>query len=98
MVEALAAVDNPLKVAPDMAPCVACHTSTLLFKARGAGVDPRTLRNAYLTSRDVSIPTSQATTVTTLRALGYVGQTPLISRRVAHETAQVLTEIEQRFP
>ena len=34
----------------------------------------------------------------TLRALGYLHNQPMISRRVVHETAQVLDEIAQRFP
>jgi hypothetical protein len=37
-------------------------------------------------------------TQTTLRALGYLRQLPMISQRVVNDTAQTLTEIEQRFP
>ena len=33
-----------------------------------------------------------------IRALGYVGRQPLISQRVVNDTAQTLTEIEQRYP
>jgi hypothetical protein len=101
MLEALLAVDNPTKVASDTAPCVACHTSTPLLEARAAtaGVDVQRLRGAYVTSHDVSVAAGRLpSSGSTLRALGYATQTPVISRRVAHETAQVLTEIEQRFP
>lgn len=99
MLEALLTVDHPAKVAPDTAPCVACHTSTLLLDRRSPG-GTQHLRGAYVTSHNVSIDAGRVApnSGTTLRALGYATRTPVISRRVAHETAQVLTEIELRFP
>ena len=33
----------------------------------------------------------------TIRALGYLGRQPMISQRVVNDTAQTLTEIDQRF-
>jgi hypothetical protein len=98
LVDALLAVDHPLKVAPDTTPCVACHTSTVLLEARAPGEDvqQQQLRGAYVTSHNVSITANRS--LRTTRALGYMIKTPVISRRVAHETAQVLTEIERRFP
>ncbi|HEX6245678.1 MAG TPA: hypothetical protein VFZ61_32360 [Polyangiales bacterium] len=100
--QALVDTEHPLKVAPGTAPCITCHTSTPLYQLR---INPfalpvqEVLRSAYVTPFDVSIdmgkPPSRGRSV---RGLGYVLQTPVISRRVAHETAQVLTEIAQRFP
>lgn len=99
---ALVATDHPLKVAPGTAPCVSCHTATLLFKDRVNPAAPAVqeiLRSDYVTTYDVSLGTGGPLfSGRTLRALGYLFQTPVISRRVAHETAQVLTEIAQRFP
>jgi hypothetical protein len=98
MLEALLAIDHPTTVAPDTTPCVACHTSTLLLDARG-GANVQHLRGAYVTSHNVSIDAGRPpSSGITLRALGYATRTPVISRRVAHETAQVLSEIERRFP
>lgn len=99
MLEALLAVDHPLRVAPDTAPCVACHTSTSMFDLRTAGVPAPHLRGGYVSSQNVAIDAGKLPVRgRTLRALGYLADTPIISRRVAHETAQVLSEIEQRFP
>jgi hypothetical protein len=98
MLEALLAVDHPTKVAPDAAPCIACHTSTPLLEAR-APAGAQHLSGAYVTSHNVNIEAGKTpSTSGRLRALGYFLRTPVISRRVAHETAQVLTEIERRFP
>jgi mono/diheme cytochrome c family protein len=100
MYEALGTINHPLKVAPDTAPCVACHTSSRLLDMRAPGLDPKDLQSAYVTSYNISIDAGRPSPNSgiTLRALGYAGQMPVISRRVAHETAQVLSEIEQRFP
>jgi mono/diheme cytochrome c family protein len=100
MLEALLAVDHPLKVAPDTAPCVACHTSTPVLDARApAGVDVWGIRGAYVSSHNITVETRASPGgAGRVRAFGYIGRTPVISRRVAHETAQVLSEIEQRFP
>jgi hypothetical protein len=63
-----------------------------------SGIDPKTLSGGYTTPYNVSIDADTLLiSKRTLRALGYVRQTPMISVRVANETAQVLTEIEQRF-
>lgn len=99
MLEALLAVDHPLKVAPDTAPCAACHTSTTLLDSREAAVDVLPLRGGYVSSYDLSINTGMTPRERgSVRALGYSRDRLFISRRVIHETAQVLTEIERRFP
>jgi hypothetical protein len=98
---ALVAVDNPLTSAPDTVPCIACHASTASLKARAdaTGIDPSTLPGRYASKYDLSIAAGKsATTDRTLRALGWVGKDPMISQRVANDTAQLLVELEQRFP
>lgn len=98
MVEALVASEHPLKVALDTAPCVACHVSTQLLAVRAPQLEPPRLPGAYVTSHNVTVDADPQKFGFSLRALGYDGQMPVISRRVAHETAQVLTEIERMFP
>ena len=100
-VAALAAVDNPLRHTAETVACVACHVSTVLMgpRASRASINPLTLPESYTSKFDLGIAAGQsADTPTTLRALGYVGKKPLISRRVVNDTAQTLTEIEQRYP
>jgi len=98
---ALAAVDNPLTSTADTVPCAACHVATVLMSTRasGAAIDPLALTGRYTSTFNLSIAGgSSATTPTTIRALGYIATQPMISQRVVNETAQVLAEIEQRFP
>jgi hypothetical protein len=98
---ALTAVDNPLTHTPETVACVACHVSTLVMEARAASraIDPQTLPGRYTSPFDLSTGAGESgKTQTVIRALGYRGNVTLISQRVVNETAQVLTEIEARFP
>jgi hypothetical protein len=98
---ALAAVDNPLSHTAETVPCVACHVSTVVMKARAdsTAIDPLTLPDHYTSKFDLGIAGGQsAQTPATIRALGYLAKQPMISQRVVNDTAQTLTEIEQRYP
>ncbi len=99
--EILAAVDNPLVHGPDTVTCIGCHASTVAMSARAktAAVDPATVSGRYVSTFDTSIAGGKsASTERTVRALGWLGREPMISQRVANDTAQVLREIEERFP
>ena len=101
LLDVLAAIDNPLEQGADTVPCVACHVSTVLMNRRAAGVaiDPRTLVKSYTSTHDLSVSGGKsAETGLTLRALGWLDTRPMISQRVVNDTAQVLLEIERRFP
>jgi len=94
---ALAATDNPLTHSTQTVPCVACHLSTVLMAARGPA-DATTIPGRYTSAFDLSTGGGEsAKTPNTLRALGYLGDKPMISQRVVNETAQVLTEIQARW-
>jgi len=97
---ALVAVENPLTHTPETAACVACHVSTVVMSERASnfGIDPLTLPGRYTSKFDLSTAGGMSTASRAIRALGYVGRLPLISQRVVNETAQTLTELEQRYP
>jgi hypothetical protein len=98
---ALAAADNPLSHTAETVPCVTCHVSTVVMAGRTANgaIDPLTLPARYTSTFDLSIAGGEsAQTRFTIRALGYLRKVPMISQRVANDTAQTLTEIERRFP
>jgi len=98
---ALTAVDNPLTHTPETVACVACHVSTLVLQTRAdsRAIDPYTLPGRYTSAFDLSTGGGESgKTQIAIRALGYRGNVTLISQRVVNETAQVLTEIEARFP
>jgi hypothetical protein len=82
-------------------PCVACQVSTIVMSARAAStaIDPIGLPGRYTSKFDLSVAGGKSRqTDRTIRALGYLTQTPMISQRVVNDTAQALTEIETRFP
>jgi hypothetical protein len=98
---ALAAAENPLSHTAETVPCVACHVSTVVMSARAAStaIDPIGLPGRYTSKFDLSVAGGKSReTDRTIRALGYLAQTPMISQRVVNDTAQTLTEIEARFP
>lgn len=99
--EGLAAVDNPLLHTSDTTQCVTCHVSTTVLaqRAADAGVALDSLATRYVaTGFDLSPLGEPWLRFRTLRALGYLGTAPLVSQRVVHESANVVQELERRFP
>ncbi|MBX3191912.1 MAG: hypothetical protein KF819_33285 [Labilithrix sp.] len=98
---ALAAIDNPMTHSAETVACVGCHASTVIMHARASGMflDPLSVPGRYTSKWDLSIAGGESRDAAqTLRALGYLGTTPMISQRVVNDTAQVLAEIEARYP
>ena len=98
---ALVAAENPLSNTAETVACVACHVSTVVMNGRayGAVIDPLTLPGRYTSRFDLSVAGGKsAETQNTIRALGYLNKDPMISQRVVNDTAQALTEIEDRYP
>jgi hypothetical protein len=98
---ALAQIDNPTAHTAESLQCVSCHVSTVLTRQRAeaVGMNVAAIDGRYATSRDVSIVGGfSSTDPTSLHALGWLLDKPMISQRVANETAQVLDEIEERWP
>jgi hypothetical protein len=96
----LATVDNPLVSSPDTAQCIACHASTVVAanRATRAGIDLGAITGRYTSTHDLSIDAGHSReTDLSLRALGWLGSTPMISQRVVNETAQVVDEVEAQF-
>ena len=100
-VKSLAAVDNPSLHTSNTVQCASCHLSTTLLppRAADAGIDLGTLAETWRAPLFNQTPLgAQNLRFRTLRALGYFVETPLVSLRVINETANVLGELEQRFP
>jgi hypothetical protein len=99
--EAMAAIQNPMTSSAEDTQCIGCHVTTLLTARRSAtaGVDPAAIRGRYTAPYDLSITTESSTTnARSLRAFGYLITEAEISQRVVNDTAQVLVEIEARYP
>lgn len=100
-VKALAAVENPTLHTANTVQCASCHLSTTVLPARAAdaGIDLGTLEEVYRAPLFDQTPLgNQSARFRTLRALGYFVDTPLVSQRVVNETANVLDELERRYP
>jgi hypothetical protein len=97
----LGAVDNPHTHTAETVACFACHVSTFVMHERSSAtsIDPATLPGRYTSPFDLSTEGGKsAVTQRTIRALGYLRRDAMISQRVVNETAQTLTELEQRYP
>lgn len=98
--EALAEIENPLEHTAETVQCIGCHVATYLTARRAevAGVDPQAIGRRYTSRYDLSTTGMSTTNNRSLRNFGYLFAQPMISQRVVNDTAQVLAEIEQRFP
>ena len=98
---ALAAVENPLSHTAETVACVGCHVSTVVTSRardrrarspdapRALHVEVRSLHGGRASRRRRRRRSARS---------GTSRQLPMISQRVVNDTAQTLTEIEQRFP
>jgi len=99
--EAMAAIQNPMLHTAETVQCIGCHVTTFLTARRAvvAGVDPTAVTNRFISQRfDLSTTGKSTTNDRSLRAFGYLFSEPMISQRVVNDTAQVLVEIDARFP
>lgn len=95
--ESLVTVDDPRSHTADTVQCVSCHVSSTLLPARAAtlGLDPAALPGPFMAPAfDLTPLGDPAIRARTLRALGWLGDQPLVSQRVVNETAYVLLELD----
>ncbi|MEW5742903.1 MAG: hypothetical protein AB1938_28565 [Myxococcota bacterium] len=98
--ESLTASDNPLLHTAQTVQCVTCHVSTTLLSQRAAdaGIALASLPSRYTSTFDLTPLGKDSVRPFTLRALGWLRDEPLVAQRTVHETANVLAELEARFP
>jgi hypothetical protein len=79
--------------------CIGCHLATYLTARRAAAarIDPASLPG-WFAPRVGAVPTIAGQDPRVVRAFGWAGNAPAISQRVVNDTAEVLAEIEARFP
>ena len=77
-----------------------CHVSANLTVRRAAtlGVDPSTVTGAFTSSRPLTVSTVASSDPRVIRVFGWVGTQPAIAPAVANATAEVLDEIDARYP
>ena len=97
--EALAEIQNPLMHDANETQCVGCHVATFLTARRASslGIDP-TIAGRYTSGYNTTVESIASEDPRSLRGFGWAAKFPAISQRVANDTAQVLFEVEQRFP
>jgi len=91
-------VENPLLETPESIDCATCHAVGPALRLAEAGGGLLGATQAYRRP-DGTVPTGATTPRTNeLRAFGYFGDKPSISRRVANETAMVVAKINSALP
>ena len=98
--EAMAQIQNPMANTAETVQCIGCHVTTFLTarRAQVAGVDPLTISGRFSSQYDLATTGKSTSNNRSLRAFGYLFTEPMISQRVVNDTAQVLAEIDVRFP
>lgn len=98
--EALTAIQNPLRHDTVDVPCVACHVATFLTarRAEATGVAPAAIAGRYASPRARAAATIASRDARVIRGFGWAASAPAISQRVANDSAQVLAELDARFP
>lgn len=98
--ESLTAADNPTLHTAQTVQCVTCHVSTTLLdqRAADAGIELSTLPTRFTSRFDLTPLGKDSVRPFTLRALGWLRKEPLVAHRAVHETANVVEEMEARFP
>jgi hypothetical protein len=99
-IDALAQVLNPTLNDTVNTQCVACHVATYLssYRTTEQMVDPTTSPSWYHTPRDVSVGSFGNSDANQIRNFGYVDATPIISQRLANDTAHALDDVDRLFP
>ncbi|MEO8704906.1 MAG: hypothetical protein ABI867_32940 [Kofleriaceae bacterium] len=97
--DALAAIQNPLRHDANDLQCASCHVATFLTARRSesAAIDPQLLPDRYPSPYNLANDTLASHDSRVVRAFGWGGSAPTISQRVVNDSAQVVTEIEARF-
>lgn len=96
--EAFARIENPGKYGPDQLPCAGCHLATVVTDRATAKLNAPTLADAFTSGRDLTLKGEAPKTPGSLRAFGWFKKQPMIARRVVHETAAIVDDLETRFP
>lgn len=98
--DALAEIDNPRLRANSNTQCMGCHIASFLgdHRARESGIDASALPSRFASARDTTISGLVLQDARVVRGLGWAATAPIVSQRVANETALVADEMEQRFP
>lgn len=94
-------VENPRIYAPDDLPCAGCHMATFITSQAEAmfGLEAAAFSDDTFTStHDISMRGTAKDNASSLRAFGWFGAEPMISKRVINESAEVCDDLETRFP
>lgn len=92
-------VEDPTTYAVDDLPCAGCHFSTFVRDeaTRRWGTSPDGLP-AYSSARSLERRGKAGLTAASLRAFGWFEREPMIAQRTINESAEVLEQLEARFP
>ena len=94
-------VQNPRKFSADELSCAGCHLGTFVLEQTSAthGLSVSDFpEDAFSSSWDLSLRGGASQKASSLRAFGYFDAEPMIAQRVVNESAEVVDDLEKRFP
>lgn len=94
-------IQNPRHFKADELSCAGCHLGTFIQAQTEAahGLDATAFPDDLFTSsHDLTLRGGAAQNGSSLRAFGWFGNEPMIARRVVNESAEVVDDLELRFP
>jgi hypothetical protein len=96
----IAQIENPLLHDNIDTQCIACHVAEYVgtYRAHELTATLSSLPGFYATARNTAVQSIVDQDPRVVRAFGWIGAQPVITRRVANATAEVLDEIDARFP
>jgi hypothetical protein len=97
--QSLLRTENPNLFTPDDLSCTGCHLATFVLeetRARFGLEDASFADDVYDSELDLSVRGGAKTTASSLRAFGYFKRDAMISQRVVHESAGVVSRLRAR--
>ena len=94
-------MQNPRKFSADELSCAGCHLGTYVLEQTSAthGLSVSDFpEDAFSSSWDLSLRGGASQKASSLRAFGYFDAEPMIAQRVVNESAEVVDDLEKRFP
>jgi hypothetical protein len=98
--DALAQVLNPTLNDAVNTQCITCHVANYLgvYRSQELGVDPTALPSWYQSTRNIATMKFDVNEPDAIRNFGYVDALPVISQRIANDTAHALDDVDRLFP
>ncbi len=94
-------LQNPKNYGPDDLPCAGCHVATVVtshLERRWPALATAAATDRFTSTKNLSLTGGSEGQASSLRVFGWFGREPMIAHRIVNETAEVLADLERRYP